>query len=137
MFYTFDKSSVREIKPIIQQIQKTQPIYQEDDEENLCCWSKGESLAGKFCQDSSLHGLKYIGQSKRHPSERLFWLAAFLISGVGCFITILTLWEKYWESPVVTVFQPVETPVDLIPFPAVTICNVNNVRRSRANQYIE
>lgn len=52
-------------------------------------------------------------------------------------LIILALWKKYWNSPVVTVFQPTETPIDLIPFPAITICNVNNVRKSRANQYIE
>lgn len=39
--------------------------------ENVGWWEPPQdSFPVEFCQDTSLHGLKYIGQSRRHLSER-------------------------------------------------------------------
>lgn len=44
-----------------------------DYEKSLCCLrnaATGDSLAERFCLDSSLHGLKYIGQPRRTGCEK-------------------------------------------------------------------
>lgn len=75
-----------------------------------------------FTNNSTVHGVKYLGEKKRHWSERAFWVMAFLISVFGCTILIMKIWEKWQTSPVIVSFAEKSTPVWQIPFPAVTIC---------------
>lgn len=37
-------------------------------------------IASAFMRETSLHGLKYITESNRHISERVFWLVATVLS---------------------------------------------------------
>ena len=39
--------------------------------------------------------------------------------------------DKWQKSPVLVSFDSTVTPISEIPFPAVTICNMNKVRKSR------
>ena len=55
-------------------------------------------------------------------------VACYLINGV---------WDKYKHSPVIVSFQEAEASIVQIPFPAITICNVNNVLKSKAKMYIK
>ncbi|XP_035716458.1 uncharacterized protein LOC110855362 [Folsomia candida] len=89
----------------------------------------------EFCMDSSLHGLRYIGQPRRHWFERVFWFIAFCISIAVSTVLILEIWEKYRLTPVITVFQPKDTRINLLPFPAITIGNTNNVQISKAVEF--
>lgn len=47
-----------------------------DDESNFCskkiCWwnPSQDSIAVAFCNETSIHGFKFLGQTKRHLSER-------------------------------------------------------------------
>lgn len=43
---------------------------------------------------------------------------------------ISNIYEKWDASPVIIGFNPVSTPIMDIPFPAVTICNMNQARQS-------
>ncbi|XP_021965019.1 pickpocket protein 28 [Folsomia candida] len=89
----------------------------------------------QYCIDSSLHGFRFMGQPKRHFVERVFWLIAIITSMSVAVILILQIWEKYRLTPVITVFQPKDTRINLLPFPAITICNTNNVQKSKAEEY--
>ncbi|XP_035708133.1 LOW QUALITY PROTEIN: pickpocket protein 28-like [Folsomia candida] len=89
----------------------------------------------QYCMDSSLHGLRFIGQPKRHLVERIFWIIAFLVSVGFATVLIFQIWDKYRLTPVITVFQPKDTRINLLPFPAITICNTNNVQKSKAEEY--
>ncbi|CAL8134972.1 unnamed protein product [Orchesella dallaii] len=40
------------------------------------------------------------------------------------------MWKAFSSMPIVTVFNPAEKTIDEISFPAVTVCNVNKVRKS-------
>ena len=44
--------------------------------------------------------------------------------------------EKWQNSPVLVSFDSSVTPISTIPFPAVTICNMNKVQKSR-HEYVE
>lgn len=83
---------------------------EEDDEED------------DFFRNSSVHGIKYIGEQRRHWSERLFWVIAFIVSILGCSIMIYKIYTKWQQNPVIVSFAENSTPVWQIPFPAVTIC---------------
>ncbi|CAL8093922.1 unnamed protein product [Orchesella dallaii] len=95
------------------------------------------SLPVEFCQDTSLHGLKYIGQPQRHLSERIFWFLAF-VAGLSIATWLISeMWTKYKQNPVIVSFQPFETNVDQVPFPAITICNMNKVMKTKADDFIK
>lgn len=75
-----------------------------------------------FCQNSTIHGIKFMGDRKRHLAERLWWLIAFLVSVFWCARLMLNVWERWDRSPVIVTFAERPTPIWQIPFPAVTIC---------------
>jgi acid-sensing ion channel, other len=75
-----------------------------------------------FATNSTVHGVKYLGERRRHWIERAFWVIAFFISVVGCSIMIHKVYNKWQLSPVIVSFAEKSTPVWQIPFPAVTIC---------------
>lgn len=75
-----------------------------------------------FCANSTIHGIKYVGDRKRHLAEKLWWLIAFLLSIYGCSRLIFNVWQRWDRSPVIVSFEEKATPIWQIPFPAVTIC---------------
>lgn len=75
-----------------------------------------------FSDNSTVHGVKYLGEKQRHWSERAFWILAFLISVLGCSIMIQKIYNKWQHSPVIVSLAEKPTPVWYIPFPAVTVC---------------
>lgn len=93
-----------------------------------------DSIPVEFCLETSLHGLKYMGQQKRHIFERFFWLAAFLASTIAATILIWGIWNDYQDMPIITVFSPTETTLDDVPFPSVTVCSVNKLQKSTFNK---
>jgi len=69
--------------------------------------------------------------------SRIFWFLAFL---VGCFAAVFLIsdvWRRYKDSPVIVSFEPEETNIDQIPFPAITICNMNKAQKSMADGYVK
>lgn len=53
---------------------------------------------------------------------------------------INNIYYKWINSPVILSLSPEATPINTIPFPAITICNMNNAKRSVAldilNRYV-
>lgn len=47
------------------------------------------ALFSEYSANSTLHGVKYLGERKIHWAERLFWVITFIISGYGCILLIL------------------------------------------------
>ncbi|XP_065163273.1 pickpocket protein 28-like isoform X2 [Atheta coriaria] len=86
----------------------------------------------EYFVSSTLHGLKYVGDDSLSTFERLYWLAAF-IAGL-CFAAyfIVSIYAKFETSPMVISFNPKLVFINTIPFPAITICNVNLALRSKA-----
>ncbi len=107
--------------------------YSSEEEEKLN-WEwyspSEDSTIVSFCMGTSLHGFKYLGEQKRHIFERVFWLVAFIGSLVSSVLLIWGIWSDYSDMPIVTVFNPTEIKLDEIPFPGVTICNVNGLKKS-------
>ncbi len=63
--------------------------------------------------------------------NRIFWSIGFLSSlGLAIYL-IYGVWERYERVPVIVSFQASEQDMDTIPFPAVTLCNMNKFPASK------
>jgi acid-sensing ion channel, other len=89
---------------------------------DLCHLSASWGIFSDFTNNSTVHGVKYLGERRRHWLERIFWVIAFFISVTGCCVLINKIYVKWQLSPVIVSFAEKSTPVWQIPFPAVTIC---------------
>ncbi|KAK7604719.1 hypothetical protein V9T40_005905 [Parthenolecanium corni] len=91
-----------------------------------------KKTAQEYAQNSSLHGLRYLGSKDLHVVERLFWIISFIIAASTSGYFIKDLLTKWFETPVIMSLSPKSTSLTEIPFPAITICNMNNARKSVA-----
>lgn len=90
-----------------------------------------------YLLNTSMHGLKYIGDVSLSFAERIFFFFAFGIVVVLSSYFISNLWNKWSENPIIIGLNSALTPLNEIPFPAVTICNMNQARRSIAEKIID
>ncbi|XP_068085172.1 sodium channel protein Nach-like [Anabrus simplex] len=88
----------------------------------------------EFCGATSIHGLKYVTEDRRHWLERIIWFLGCSLGVYGAVWLMGQVWMKYSTSPTITSVESTHYPIWNIPFPAVTICNVNKVHLSSANE---
>lgn len=81
-----------------------------------------KAIIHEYCDYSTIHGIRYLGEKKRPWLERLFWVSVFLLSICTCFKLTLNIWDKWNNNPVIVSFAEKSTPVWQIPFPSVTVC---------------
>ncbi|XP_037040054.1 pickpocket protein 28-like [Bradysia coprophila] len=94
---------------------------------------KVNKLFGEYCANSSIHGVKYLGEKKRHWIERCWWIIGFAISFICCGGLIYKIFNKWNVSSVIVSFAEEPTPVWHIPFPAVTICPTTKINATMFN----
>lgn len=87
----------------------------------------------EYSETSTVHGVRYLGERRRHWSERIWWIIAVSVSVFLCFVFIFEAWWKWTSSPVIITFADEATPISNIPFPTLTICNDLVVNRSAFN----
>ena len=80
----------------------------------------------KFCQTTSLHGWTYM--SSDMPLWRYIWLLVVVASIITASIFVYEATEEFNKSTIVTTIQSTTVPLSEVYFPAVTICNINQVR---------
>lgn len=106
----------------------------------------------QYLLNSTLHGLRYVGERQISTFERFLFLFFELINKTGTyyptffrvffvlsFIFVLMLsmyfisniYEKWTASPIIIAQNAYATSISEFPFPAVTICNLNQVKRSK------
>lgn len=103
-----------------------------DENENNCRTNCRENIV-KYLESSSMHGLRYIGDKSLSNCERGGFIFAFAIVFVVSFYFITNVWEKWSLSPIIIGLNPVATQLKDIPFPAVTICNMNQANKTIAH----
>ncbi|XP_055843608.1 pickpocket protein 28-like isoform X2 [Episyrphus balteatus] len=81
-----------------------------------------KNIVIEYCEESSIQGLKYIGERKRPFFDRIIWLFAVIISISLCYYLIGNIFNQRTKTPVIVTFNEKVTPVWDIPFPTVTIC---------------
>ncbi|XP_058464040.1 pickpocket protein 28-like [Malaya genurostris] len=80
------------------------------------------TLSTEFCDNSSIHGVRYFADRKVIWCEKFWWILVFTLSVGSCGLLIQQTYRKWNESPVIVSFVERPTSVWQIPFPAVTIC---------------
>ena len=136
------------------------------DDKKTCQNSDNKWIVKQFCENTSIHGLKYIFEDgsifferygdflkivkiifvilffnplilQFYDVWRFIWLLVFL-SGVSFYSYFcVQMWHKWVESPVLTSVETQLYPLNNIFFPAVTICNVNKVSRRKLQEAME
>ena len=81
----------------------------------------------RYCESSSLHGLKYITEDGRHWTERVLWIMLCLCGFILTVYFIHPIWARWNEKPTITTLDSTDHPVWEIDYPAVTICPANKV----------
>ncbi|XP_013167371.1 PREDICTED: sodium channel protein Nach-like, partial [Papilio xuthus] len=71
-----------------------------------------------------------------YPHSRFFWLAAFCCSVICAAFFILNVYHKWRSSPMIVSINPENMHLQDLPFPAITVCNVNQAKKSVAERYI-
>lgn len=62
---------------------------------------------------------------------RIGWGLVFALCVAGSWVTMLQTYKMYTESPVVMSVDTSSYHVSNVPFPAVAVCNVNKMVRSK------
>uniref|UniRef100_A0A336KF14 CSON006508 protein n=1 Tax=Culicoides sonorensis TaxID=179676 RepID=A0A336KF14_CULSO len=74
----------------------------------------------EYCDNSTVHGVKYIGQ--RRKIQRIVWIIICIGLLCGCGTLIHTIIGKWRQNPLVFLLDQKVTPISQITFPAVTLC---------------
>ncbi|KAM8712439.1 hypothetical protein ACLKA7_012884 [Drosophila subpalustris] len=90
-----------------------------------------------FLKETGLHGLKFVGDATLSIWERSFFLISFVAAFILTLNLILNIYEKWNSTPVIIGISPHATSILKMPFPAITICNMNQVQRSKVDHYQE
>ncbi|XP_075970520.1 sodium channel protein Nach-like isoform X1 [Anticarsia gemmatalis] len=90
----------------------------------------------EFFNNSTLHGVRYIAEKDRPFCEKFMWFSFTAVGAVTTCIIIVSLWEKFQTNPTITGLDTDFHNWD-VPFPAVTICDVNPVDEELLQSYIE
>ncbi|XP_018575693.2 pickpocket protein 28 [Anoplophora glabripennis] len=90
-----------------------------------------------YCDKSTLHGLRYIGDTSLTFAERIFWLISFSVAIGFAAYYISNIYEKWQSSPVIISFSPFDADLSTIPFPAITICNMNQAKKTEAERILK
>ena len=83
----------------------------------------------EYCEQTSLHGWYYISGSTRR-AWKVIWLAIVMTSIGVAAVFIFKAAEDFTKSTVVTTIQSTSEALSQVYFPAVTVCNINQVRFS-------
>ncbi|XP_060517750.1 pickpocket protein 28-like [Cylas formicarius] len=90
----------------------------------------------QYCEKTTLHGLRYVGDSTLSIGERIFWFISFSLAIGFAAYYITNIYEKWRSSPVIISFSPFDADLTSIPFPAITICNMNQAKNSEAERIL-
>lgn len=86
----------------------------------------------EYCEQTSLHGWFYMTSTDR-KIWRLLWTMIVLTSIGVASVFVYKATEDFYEATVVTTIHSTTVPLSEVYFPAVTVCNINQVRKSFFN----
>ncbi len=84
----------------------------------------------EYCEQTSLHGWLYMSSSgggRRGSFWRFAWTLVVLASIGVASIFIYKASEEFTKATVVTTIHSTTEPLTDVYFPAVTVCNINQV----------
>ncbi|XP_053624689.1 sodium channel protein Nach-like isoform X2 [Plodia interpunctella] len=91
----------------------------------------------EFCKRTDLHGYKYIVMEELSPFERGCWAFAVIFSIIVAVYFVVTAYRWYARNPIVTVIESTQGAIWDVPFPAITICDLNAISRKAARLFAD
>ncbi|KAL3285484.1 hypothetical protein HHI36_000016 [Cryptolaemus montrouzieri] len=89
-----------------------------------------------FSVNTSIHCMKYVVDDECSFWEKVFWAAVLCcVSWAALSLAVLHL-KRYSQEPTWSTIITEHAPVNIIPFPAVTICNTNRILESKIDSFI-
>lgn len=98
-------------------------------------WTWLKARCKYFCSVTALHGCGHIVREDTPLWERIVWVFVVAISLIASVVLLRISWVWNSEYPVVTVIESTHYATWNIPFPAVTVCNLNKISMRAANQF--
>ena len=83
-----------------------------------------------FCRHTTLHGWQYFAEQSFTRLQKLFWGVILFISVFCATVLIYNNLLIFKNATVVTTVDTMTAPLDDIFFPSITVCNLNQARRS-------
>ncbi|XP_055295176.1 sodium channel protein Nach-like [Sitodiplosis mosellana] len=86
----------------------------------------------EFAENTALHGYNHIVREESTKGERIAWIIIVLIATIVAAVLLYISWQLNLETPTITVIESTHYPISNVPFPAVTICNMNSISARKA-----
>ena len=83
-----------------------------------------------FCNNTNLHGWQYMAEQRFTKLQKAFWGAILFLSTCCAIILIYNNVVIFQNATVVTTVDTMTAPLDDIFFPSISVCNLNQARRS-------
>ncbi|VEN46107.1 unnamed protein product [Callosobruchus maculatus] len=80
-----------------------------------------EGYFSEYCATTTIHGF------------RCFWAVLILVAIIICCLLISRILIRFMSTPIIVSFSTKESPINSVPFPAVTICPVTKAQKSVFN----
>nr|XP_019556935.2 pickpocket protein 28-like [Aedes albopictus] len=77
----------------------------------------------EYCRGGSIYAMRHL-VAELHIGERVWWFIWIGLALVACLMSMVQLYEKWNENPVVISYDGRFLPVWAVPFPAVTVCPI-------------
>ncbi|CAH0389379.1 unnamed protein product [Bemisia tabaci] len=87
--------------------------------------------------ENSIHGLRYVADSKRPFIERGVWCCLLVCAAIWILYQVFELWLVFSIGPTQIVVDNPRYPLAKIDFPAVTICPINKVMYSKVLAHMD
>uniref|UniRef100_A0A182PB08 Sodium channel protein Nach n=1 Tax=Anopheles epiroticus TaxID=199890 RepID=A0A182PB08_9DIPT len=99
---------------------------------DFSCKSWFSKQLRELCNITALHGYSQIVRNGYSMLERSVWSCAVVASTISAITLLMISWSWSVETPTVTVTESTNYPTWNLPFPAVTVCNLNKISATAA-----
>ncbi|XP_001355676.3 pickpocket protein 28 [Drosophila pseudoobscura] len=107
---------------------------QDEDDDTMCSGAAVKRSIVYYLKNSTLHGLKYIAEESITIPERVFFGISFVLVVILSGFFISNVYVKWSASPIIISTSAKQKLTSNMPFPAITICNLNQALLSRVQR---
>ncbi|KAI8041769.1 hypothetical protein M5D96_006038, partial [Drosophila gunungcola] len=92
----------------------------------------GRKRERRFLRNTSMDVLKYVISDSNLPWwTKLYFTIIFALVVLVAVNLAVGIYNKWDSTPVIIGISSTMTPINQIPFPAITVCNMNQAKKSK------